>query len=262
MQIQVEVDHQRKSALRNGFAACDVVMPELRVRERLFLPYEKFHRYGGARETLVDDFLFASAICYSIDLLVPRTSASDNWTRELTVEIPVRDPELWNTHASLFNETVSFLTGDRWSVSFGKRDVPLYINRQKRRRIRRWAADTVCLFSGGLDSFLGAIEHLSSTTGHVALVGHYDAGLARKAQKTLFDGIKTTFGAKRVHLFQGRIGFDVGSAPAAISPEPTQRSRSLLFIALGVYIAHQQGKNKDVPLLTLYSRNGMVKKRI
>lgn len=249
MHIDIALDTHRKSALHNGFAACEVVIPELSVRERLFLPYEKFHRYGGARETLMDDLLFASAICYSIDRLVPRKSASDNWTRELTVEIPVRDSELWNTHASLFNEAVSFLTGDRWSVSFGERNIPLYINRQKRRRIRRWPADTVCLFSGGLDSFLGAIEHLSATTGHVALVGHYDAGLAQKAQKTLFDGIKTTFGATRVHLFQGRIGFDMGGNTTITSPEPTQRSRSLLFIALGVYIAYQQGKNKDVPLL-------------
>lgn len=251
MQINIEIDPRRNSALGNGFAAADIVIPELDIRERLFLPYEKFHRYCGARETLVDDFLFASAICYSIDLLISRKSATDNWTRDLTVEIPVRDPDLWNSQAELFTEILTFLTGDKWRISFGKRVVSLYIHRKKRRRIRRWPADTVCLFSGGLDSFLGAIEHLSTTTGHVALVGHYDVGLARSTQLELFDSIQTTFGTKRVHLFQGRIGFDRGrlTGKLASNPEPTQRSRSLLYIALGVYIAHQQGKDREAPLL-------------
>ena len=251
MQINVEIDPRREFALNNGFASCEIAVPELGIRERLFIPYEKFDRYCGARESLVDDFLFASAVCYSIDLLVPRKTARDFWTRELTLEIPVRDPDLWNSQAELFTEVLTFLTGDRWNVSFGKRNVALYLDRKNRRRMRRWKADTVCLFSGGLDSFLGAIEHLSTTTGHVVLVGHYDVGLARKSQQAVFNGLQAVFGAKRVHLFQGRIGFDVGNIAdsSRTDPEPTQRSRSLVFIALGAYIAHQQGKDRTIPLL-------------
>ncbi|MBZ0285250.1 MAG: hypothetical protein K8L97_31240 [Anaerolineae bacterium] len=250
MQISVELDPNRRKALWNGFVACDICVAELNIREHLFMPYEQFHRYCGARESLVEDFLFVSSVCFGVDLLVGRESAADNWTRELSVEIPVRDVDLWNNQATLLGEILRFLTGDRWTLSFNKRVVPLYIKRINRRRVRRYAADTVCLFSGGLDSFLGALDCLSTSTGHVALVGHYDAGLARTSQLELFQEIRNTFGRWRTHLFQARIGFQPVERTEAVDfGESTQRSRSLVFIALGVYIAHQQGKDRNVPVL-------------
>lgn len=135
-------------------------------------------------------------------------------------------------------------------LRFNRRVVPLYIQRINRRRTRRRAADTVCLFSGGLDSFLGALDCLSTSTRHIALVGHYDAGLARPSQVALFQELRKTFGRARSHLFQARIGFQpVERTEAADFGESTQRSRSLIFIALGVYIAHQQGKDRNIPVL-------------
>lgn len=250
MQINVELEPDRRNALWNGFVACDIYVPELNIRERLFMPYEKFHRYGGARESLVEDFLFIASVCYGVDLLVPRENAEDNWTRELTVEIPVRDVDLWNNQAALLEEILRFLTGDRWTIRFSKRVVPLYIRRSNRRRTRRRAADIVCLFSGGLDSFLGALDCLGSSTGHIALVGHYDTGLARTSQAALFQEIQTAFGRARTHQFQARIGFQPVQRTETVNyGESTQRSRSLVFIALGVYIAHHQGKNKNIPVL-------------
>jgi len=250
MQINVELDSDRRKALWNGFAACDISVPELNIRERLFIPYEKFHRYGGARESLAEDFLFVSSVCYAVDLLVARQTAQDNWTRELSVKIPVRDADLWNNQAALLAEILRFLTGDKWILRFNKRDIPLYIQRMNRRRTKRLAADVVCLFSGGLDSFLGALDCLSTSTAHIALVGHYDTGLAHQSQLALFQEISKTFGEARSHLFQARIGFQpVARTEAADFGENTQRSRSLVFIALGVYIAHQQGRDSNIPVL-------------
>ena len=130
----------------------------------------------------VVDFLFVSAVIYCVDKLIPRSMSVDNWTRELAVEIPVSDSGLWSRNAENLNSTISFLTGDLWNISF--RNLECSLIRPKR---TRWLfseevpPDAVSLFSGGLDSLIGAIDWLESNPeGRIKLVGHYDPGIAAR----------------------------------------------------------------------------------
>lgn len=78
--------------------------------------------------------------------------------------------EKWESVRGLWNKTMNFLTGDAWNINFGKLRI-WYSQRvrQSRNRIDISGCDVVSLFSGGLDSFCGAIELLEQGNHRVCL---------------------------------------------------------------------------------------------
>ena len=258
MDVHVEFGTGRGQVLSSGMTICEISVPELSTRQYLYLPFDHFHRYFGPPEGLAADLLVVAGSCYVIDRLVPRAAFADRWTRELAVNLPVADPGRWSDIGLELAETLTFLTGDRWHVSFHQRHTPIYQHRHRRlRRKRVLPAASVCLFSGGLDSLIGAVDLLSETQGPVTLVGHYDLGSNAKAVQTkLADELASWF-PRRCNLVQARVGpVPVGSASgggrqlrASETKENTLRSRSLVFLALGLYVAQQHSRKTTVPLL-------------
>jgi len=190
---------------------------------------------------LAVDFLFVSAVIYCIDKLTPRSISIDNWTRQLQLEIPVSDSDLWSQNAENLNSAISFLTGDLWNISF--RNIECSLVRPKNVRYRLFQEETkpdvVSLFSGGLDSLIGAIDWLESNPeGTIKLVSHYDPGVAgpKSDQKRLIEELKEYYG-DRINFVQVR----VGQTPSG--SEATFRSRSIIFIGLGIYVASLAGEN-------------------
>ena len=194
------------------------------------------------------DLLNVAATVYVLDKATARRrSGGDGWTRDFEVRVPVVDSGIWNTLAEDLERCVGFLSGDRWRFQFRERDAPLVV-RPKRRRRRRSAArvasgDAACLFSGGLDSLVGAVDDLAAFSSRsLSLVGHYDPspGTVQKDQERLH-GLLSSAHPGRLD----RTSLCVGSRGS--SPESTMRSRSLLFIATGVCVAEHLGDG--VPLL-------------
>lgn len=259
MDIDVEFKTGRDEVLSNGLTVYEISVPELKARQYLFLPFDDFHRHYGAPEGVAGDLLVVAGICYVIDQLVPRAVFADHWTRELKSSIPVAEPDRWNTVAAKFSETLTFLTGDLWQISFHRRRSRIYRHRHRRlRRKRVLPAATVCLFSGGLDSLVGAVDVLSETKQPVGLVGHYDLGsVAKTMQDRLAEELKRYF-PRRFNLLQARVGPVQsissssrihGQASAPMGKENTLRSRSLVFLALGLYVAQAHSRVAAIPLL-------------
>jgi hypothetical protein len=193
------------------------------------------------------DFLLVASTAYALDKLVPRSTAPDGWTRAFEVCIPVTNHKDWKKIAGTANECLSFLSGDNWKLEFVERDLPLVRRRrrQRRSRIRPMfaAGKTVCLFSGGLDSLVGAIDWLEQNDSEsLTLVGHHDPAIGGPLsdQKSLRDGIAGAYSGRLRTMFVGVGHSDRG-------PEITMRSRSILFIALGLVVADYLGEG--VPLL-------------
>lgn len=101
------------------------------------------------------------------DCKVRRSSYPDRWTREFSIEMPVLKKKAWATNKALLESALNFLTGDRWHFSFRER--PYYLENEANfkkslyrfrnsREIRN--TDIFCMLSGGLDSFIGAINLL------------------------------------------------------------------------------------------------------
>lgn len=193
---------------------------------------------------LAHDFLTIASCVYAADESVIRSVEEDRWTRDIALRIPVRNLENWLPVATQLSECVSFLTGDRWHITFEESQNKL-IRRRVRRRVTRilpLRGDAVSLFSGGLDSLIGAIDWLTDNPDSpLLLVGHYDRGVAGpgKDQKRLAERCGAHFGS-RFRLVQTQVGA-VGDRG-----ETSFRSRSLLFLALAAYSAELLGRGTPI----------------
>jgi len=204
-----------------------------------------FARNGVVPSPTALDLLRLAIAVYAADTRIRRADAFDGWTRDIALHAFVHDPAIWLGASSLVEELLAFLTGDHWTVSFRP---PPASHRpavaSPGREPRRVRADSVCLLSGGLDSFVGAIDLLEGG-GTFAFVGHESqgSGATSHAQGAIEDVLVSAYGRERVpylHLF--------------VSPphlrgrrsESSTRSRSLLFFGLAVATASGVGANRIV----------------
>lgn len=244
MNINITIDETNRR--EDGLAQIVVDVPALGLRTNLDLSFASIYSRCGIPDDTTLDFLLVASLCYVIDKNVSRALPPDFWTRDLSVEIPVSEPEKWRNVIAELEQTLDFLTGDSWHFSFRKRDEQLF--QKPAPKIRRKPLppileeiDAVCLFSGGVDSLIGGIDLLESNSFKgIHLVGHYDAPGAKKAQSDLFDKILLEY-PRKAELLQVRISH----IPVKAS-ENTLRSRSFVFIALGLYVA--RAANEETPL--------------
>lgn len=195
------------------------------------------------------DFLVLASAVYALDKTIARETSEDGWTREFSLSTPVSDPARWSDATPALAEAIAFLTGDRWNLAFVPlRGATVFPRRGLRRGQERFmlpmtALNTVCLFSGGLDSLVGAIDHLEhQQASRLLLVGHHDGDMAGPFadQRHLIEPLRAAYPQRLRPVF-----LRVGQNPSG--SEITLRSRSLLFIALGIYGASAIGPG--VPLL-------------
>ena len=211
-------------------------------------------RLGVYPSELGIDVLVLAAHVHAADTRVSRDSESqDGWTRELRLVVPVSDPDRWTAVAPTFERMLNFLTGDRWSLGF-------------RSRPRRFARTVpippgtligppftdLALFSGGLDSLIGAIDTLEA--GHTPLlISHAGEGSASDAQTAIFDALKAQYPANAFQRLRLWMAFPDGLVHGA-GGEGTTRGRSFLFIALGVFA----GSGLGSPFTLKVPENGLI----
>ena len=190
------------------------------------------------------DLVYLAVAVYTADLRIARKYGDDRWSRDLTMHLPVSDLAAWARARPTLVKMLDYLTGDRWQVEL-----------RERRTIDDRAPATdehpsaVSLFSGGLDSFVGAID-LSEDSRRIALVSHYGPGVTSRVQRTVFNELKSAYRDRLEHLrfwIHPPLGEDNQG-------EPSMRSRSLLFLALGTAVAASYGAG--VPLVV--PENGLV----
>lgn len=245
MTIQAFAHPSRRQ--EDGFLAVTVRVPATNVSRRLDLSYEELQRYCGWKDPLALDFLLIASLCYVTDKSVSRSLASDGWTRELDISLPVSDPERWQSIAEPLSATLNFLTGDVWNLRFQPLATRHWKSQRRKTYYYEFKADAVALFSGGLDSLVGAIDLLEAEPAKkVMLLGHYDA--AAGEQSALYPSLYRHYRA-RSRFVRVRIGHRPEAAM-----ETTLRSRSLVFLSLGFYAARFYGA--DVPLYA--SENGVI----
>lgn len=179
---------------------------------------------SGLPGQAVSAFLLTALGVWAADKFSPRRAAPDAWTRQLTLHLPVN--ATWLPLAAPLSRLLNFLTGDDWTLKLREATLDLGFKGD-------WPhaqhPDGVMLFSGGLDSLVGAIDYLEAGA-RLFLVSHYDFGQLANTQQTLAAALTRHYGSDRVHHLGLRVQF-----PEA--PELTMRSRSLLYLALGLAAA-------------------------
>jgi 7-cyano-7-deazaguanine synthase in queuosine biosynthesis len=182
---------------------------------------------------LAMDLLIIACSMYGADTRIDRLkTADDSWTRQIDLFIPVSDPVAWDLQKERLKKIFRFLTGDIWNIKFRSRtDLPEIAPKTNRKKYGMpYETDTVCLFSGGMDSFIGAINLISAGI-HPLLLGHAKSSDVSPNQKFCEAAIRQAFPnvpLKRIYAF-----VRVPKKNMFDGDEKTERGRSFLFLTLG-----------------------------
>ncbi|WP_323661096.1 Qat anti-phage system QueC-like protein QatC [Pectobacterium versatile] len=181
------------------------------------------------------DLLVLAAHVHAADTRISRVEQSqDSWTREIRLMVPVSDPSLWCSAAPTIKKSLDFLTGDRWTIDFRPRPERFITIAEKAPpSLIAHPFDSVSLFSGGLDSLIGAIDSLENGATPL-LVSHFGEGATSDAQSKLFTGLKRHYITSSFERLRVGMTFVEGLVEG-VSSESSTRGRSFLFFALGVF---------------------------
>lgn len=188
------------------------------------------------------DFLEIASYVFTADCCTQRgewkdDKAEEPWGRDLAFLIGVRDPYFWEAPKvkSLLQQVLRFLSNDTYSFQF----VPLekdrsaqtpYFEFRDRDDWPFYKPDRVVMFSGGLDSLAGIVEGASSG-GKSVLVSHRPVSTLDARQRKLFGELRRRFPGQLIHV---PVWINKNER---LGREPTQRTRSFLFAALGTLVA-------------------------
>lgn len=202
---------------------------------------------GNVPDLLIDLLELATYI-YCADQRLGRgseklTNFGEAWRRSLRFSVPVRRIEIWQNPElhEILSDTLGFLSDDSYAFDFREAESPAQPKELYFPDLIDASAehDDVALFSGGIDSFAGAVHDIVNLGKSVTLVGHYSSSKVRHVQETLIAGLKKKG-------FDGRCSYvPVWVSNQGVSAQEfTQRTRSFLFACLGLVIARMSGKDK------------------
>jgi hypothetical protein len=135
------------------------------------------------------DLIEVATFVYCADQAISRggkgvENVGEDWRRRLFFRIPVRNPDLWNSQIlkDQLIDILSFLSEDEYYFDFTKltKEPPA----QEHLNFDFTFPEEVVLFSGGLDSFGGAVQEAVVDKHKIALVMHRPTQkLARRHRK-------------------------------------------------------------------------------
>ncbi|OOG24358.1 hypothetical protein B1C78_08980 [Thioalkalivibrio denitrificans] len=181
------------------------------------------------------DLAILAGTVTAADTRINRGSESqDSWTREIDIYVPVRAPDRWNAIAPLTERMLHFLTGDRWRLFF-----------RSRHKVYKTLIETppiavgspfssVCLFSGGLDSFTGAVDLLEGGENPIFVSHYWDA--STRSQLPCATVLGKEYGDLYSRHVRARVGFPADLVSGS-APENSLRARSFLFFSLAALTA-------------------------
>ncbi|MCU9533998.1 Qat anti-phage system QueC-like protein QatC [Streptococcus sp. CSL10205-OR2] len=192
---------------------------------------------------LAIDLLYLSIFVFVCDRTVKRNIQNDGWTRTISLNIPVSDVDFWNSQKNLVTNMLNFLSGDNWDFEFRTKTVfqeELYYSSKKYKELDKRYYDKICMFSGGLDSFIGAIDLLEEITSPILLVSHYGGGKGTKSyQNSIFGAVKNQYKLDEKDHIQSYVVAKNGK-------EDTTRTRSFMFFSHAIAYASASEKKTQL----------------
>lgn len=201
----------------------------------------------------VDLFVLAAHVQAADTRISRSTESQDAWTREIRLVVPVSDVVRWSNAATMLQRLLNFLTGDRWTIGFRQRPrgfAELVLPTE--RADGALAYDTLALFSGGLDSLIGAIDVLEAGATPL-FISHAGDGPTSDAQKKLMDNLKRHYSLRSLDWLRIWINFP-HDLVRGVAPENTTRGRSFLFFSAGVLA----GTGLAAPFTLRVPENGFI----
>lgn len=207
-------------------------------------------RLGAPVSRVGFDLLTIAMAVTAADTFVDKAAADDGWARTLRLTIPIADPDLWQPAIPLLQQTLHFLSGDIWELDLLP-DGPRQLKAQNRGRITVLAGhDCVSLFSGGMDSAIGALNLLAE--GHRPLLISHS-----------YRGDKEKQVVVRDHLPIELSRFAAVAHPTSrlgTQADVQMRTRSFNFLAYGTLVGSTLGQLRvaSTPVKLFVPENGLI----
>jgi 7-cyano-7-deazaguanine synthase in queuosine biosynthesis len=202
--------------------------------------------FGPVRQENIDFVRIALAV-FSADRSVHRRARGADWNaREFNLTVEVGNPAAWQKYATELAETVGFLTGDRWSFTFTQGDEAAAVGLE----LNEVTHSATVLLSGGADSAAGALlTALNLDKGAtLQLISHFSATCISPFQKDLAKRIRAAAPDITVIPRQTNLNRTAKRLNGtSFKSEPSSRSRSLLFLSLGLASAERSGQPLQIP---------------
>lgn len=184
---------------------------------------DKVKRLGVRISEQAMDFLTIALAVTAADTFVRRTDAEDGWTRQFSIQLPLHEPNRWLPLKKDLERALHFLSGDIWDFNFQIGGYPPpepYCYPDRHKQISLEELDCVCLFSGGMDSAIGAIDLLAQERAPL-LVSHSYKG-DKKHQDLIAKELKGQYSR-----------FEINADPHLYTRKTdiTMRTRSFNFLA-------------------------------
>lgn len=218
------------------------------VRHNIFDFLSSKENYKLCPNSLTIDFANIAMAAYSIDQSANREKFGHyGWSRYIELNIPVYNFKKWNSTKEQFERTLSFLSGDKWILNFRKckKSFPSFT-------LSEFRTDKVCLFSGGMDSFIG-ISDIMSKENSLATISHHKGGNSGelKTQKELINLLQKKTKDKEILPYYF---FVQANKNDILLGERTQRARSILFLSLALLVANSSSEKTEVVI----PENGLI----
>ena len=209
------------------------------IRRRLF----------DVEPTLLTDLVEIATYVFAADNSVSRggvkfENMGEAWRRSFRLAIAVRQPGTWKEPQRLhaLREVLAFLTDDEWEFEFVELEnpptLPDYLNFAEA-RVESPGDATIVLFSGGLDSYAGAVEELYSSNRHVVLLSRQIGGMTDSRQRELAEELRRRHPRRITH-----VPVSAGLTDETKAIEHTQRTRSFLLTAMALIAAEIEGTDR------------------
>jgi 7-cyano-7-deazaguanine synthase in queuosine biosynthesis len=190
------------------------------------------------------DLLSLALSAIAADLAGHRARSADGWTRQFQLRIEVNDPAFWNSQAKLIEKLLCFLTTDTWQIEF----LPDGFAPAPRADAKYPDEECITLLSGGLDSLVGAIDLVYQGVKPLAV-----------SQVVRGDAEKQDLFAEELGGGLRHLQFNHNAELPDPENPPSQRARSISFLAYGVLAATTLDRYRKGETVTLYvCENGFI----
>ena len=144
------IPEKRIDVVESGRRAREEHVP-LNLTQDVKFSTEALQTYATDREPVIYDAMVVAAAIEFGDMIVRRPS--QGWPRRISLQIPVHDPDRWTASdvSETLRDTIEFLTGDYWPISFIRRssDAPASSQRNLKLPVE---TEAVIAYSDGMDS--------------------------------------------------------------------------------------------------------------
>jgi 7-cyano-7-deazaguanine synthase in queuosine biosynthesis len=225
----------RRGGSRTG--GCSVI---LQPAANLQAGQNKFKALFGGLTTLEADLLLIASTIFAVDRCITRGERED-LVRTIQVSLPVANIGRFQPKLPLLEELLRTLSYDNWHI-----DLRHEGGKPEEDFNPKPASGNTLLFSGGLDSLAAAIE-FGAAGEPLQLVSHTTRSQRMSVVQDELVSDLRTIGIRSPHRkFQVSAVSKWPAAHLSFDAESSQRTRSFLFLTLGILCARRAGHSKVI----------------